>query len=112
MLPPPSSVSWPEQRASKLERLPAVAGGGSQLTVLRARNLETAQEAIAIVRANGTVVLNCETMPAELAQRLLDVIGGGLCAIDGSIESISAGVALLRPAFSALQCAATPTQRG
>ena len=79
---------------------PVHASGHAELVVLQACNLDAAEDAIRIVRSRGTVVLNCASMSAELAQRLLDVVRGGLCAIDGCYEPISPQVVLLRPALA------------
>jgi FtsZ-interacting cell division protein YlmF len=82
---------------------PCRAAGHMELVVMQARTLAAAAEAIHIVRGRGTVVLNCGAMPAELARRLLDVVQGGLCAIDGALEPIGADVVLLRPAQSQIR---------
>lgn len=76
------------------------AAGHAELVVLQAQTLAAAEDAISIVRSNGTVVLNCAAMPAPLAQRLIDLVRGGLCAIDGLVDPIGTQVLLLRPALS------------
>ena len=79
------------------------AAGAAELVVLHAHSLSAAEEAIRMVRGNGTVVLNFATMSPSLSQRLLDVVRGGLCAIDGVVEPIGADVLLLSPAWRRLK---------
>ncbi|MBM5801386.1 MAG: cell division protein SepF [Cyanobacteria bacterium K_DeepCast_35m_m2_023] len=82
----------------------ARAAGHTQLVVLHAHSLNAAQEAIQNVRDNSTVVLNCDGLSQPLAQRLLDVVRGGLCALDGRLTPIGADVVLLQPAISRSVC--------
>ena len=105
--PMPGSLSNPMSRGGASAALEAHkpmgrANGFAELVILQAQSLNAAEEAIAIVRGNGTVVLNCSGMPQALAHRTRDVVHGGLCAIDGLIEPIGTQVLLLRPSLSRL----------
>ena len=75
------------------------AAGHAQLVVLQAQSLNAAQEAIQNVRDNATVLLNCEGLSRPLSQRILDVVSGGLCAIDGRLTPVGTDVVLLEPAI-------------
>lgn len=89
----------PSQQVRQLSGLPA---GG--VVLLEARGLDDAEAAITAVRRNSSVVLQCEHMHPRLAQRLIDMVSGGVCAMDGHERRISAQVMLFLPAAAKLEC--------
>jgi|GEM_PF-4927121 len=80
----------------RLGQLHGLATGG--LVLVQARGLDDADVAITAVRHNGTVVLQCEHLEPRLAQRLIDMVSGGVCAMDGKIHHISSQAVLFLPA--------------
>ena len=67
------------------------------LTVVHAQSLNDADTVIKLVRSNATVVLNVEALDPALRRRVVDMVGGGLCAIDASSTEIGNHVWLLKP---------------
>ena len=72
------------------------------LTVVHAQSLGDAELVIRMVRGNATVVLNVEALEPSLRRRVVDVIGGGLCAIDAKSTEIGNHVWLLKPVLAGL----------
>lgn len=96
-------------RSAQMHRLPgSLAPGGDQaeqadLMVLWARGLDDAGTVISTVRRNGVVVLNCARMGAQAAQRLIDLVSGGVLAMDGQTRRISGDVLLCCPAITRIE---------
>ena len=61
-----------------------------------------ALEAVLAVREQRTVVLNLSRLTPELAQRAVDLVSGGVHALDGQQQRISERVLLLAPAGVAI----------
>lgn len=93
----------PSDVTQRLGQLPGLAAGG--LVLVQARGLDDAEVAITAVRHNSTVVLRCEHLGPRLAQRLIDMVSGGVCAMDGRTHHISPQVVLFLPAATSLDCA-------
>jgi FtsZ-interacting cell division protein YlmF len=89
----------PSDVTQRLGQLPGLAAGG--LVLVQARGLDDAEVAITAVRHNSTVVLRCE----HLGPRLIDMVSGGVCAMDGRTHHISPQVVLFLPAAASLDCA-------
>ncbi len=71
--------------------------------VLWARGLDDAGTVISAVRRNGVVVLNCGNLSARAGQRLIDMVSGGLLAIDGQVRRIGDDVLLCCPAITSVE---------
>lgn len=82
------------------QQLPGIAGA---VMVVQARGLADAEVAISSVRQNNNVVLQCGGLEPPLAQRIIDMVSGGICAIDGQIRVISPDVVLCLPALAILE---------
>lgn len=77
--------------------------GGPGLTVLKARDHRDATTAIAMVRVNQVVLINCSAMQPRQAQRLIDMVSGGVLALNGQLRQISPQVVLACSALTSLQ---------
>ena len=82
------------------QRSPGIAGA---VVLVQARGLADAEVAISSVRQNNSVVLQCGGLEPPLAQRIIDMVSGGVCAIDGQIRHISPDVVLCLPALANLE---------
>ncbi|MEB3234353.1 MAG: cell division protein SepF [Cyanobacteriota bacterium] len=77
--------------------------GGQTLALVRAADVNDATTAIALVRRNQTVLLNCSEVSPPQAQRLFDIVSGGVCAVDGQVRRLSAVLLLACPALASLE---------
>ena len=79
------------------------AAPGPRMTLLRALDLQDATTAIALVRSNQVVLINCSAMQEPLAQRFIDMVSGGIVAMDGQIRQLSPQVMLACSGLTSLQ---------
>lgn len=92
----------PETRHDGAAGIVAEASSGHRLALLKATDLRDATTAIALVRRNHVVVLNCGGMEERQSQRLIDMVHGGVVAMDGQMRRISSDVVLACSALIAL----------
>lgn len=85
--------------------------GGPGLTVLRARDHRDATTAIAMVRRNQVVLINCSALENQQAQRLFDMVSGGVLALNGQVCQISPQVVLACSALTSLHHEAAGASR-
>lgn len=76
---------------------------GQMLTVLKPHDHRDATTAIAMVRSNQVVLINCSALDERQAQRLIDMVSGGVLAMDGQVRQISPQVVLACSALTVLQ---------
>lgn len=81
----------------------AWAAGHHQVVVIQASSLDDAAQVITLVRSNQVVLLNCEALEQGLAQRLIDMVHGGVSAMDGHLQAITQGVVLACSGLTAVQ---------
>ena len=91
----------PDSGAGTLLR---AARGMASLTVLRARGLDDGREALTLLRSNSTIVVQLGELQAALQQRLIDLLQGGACALNGDLTRIGTDVLLLTPRRSQTVC--------
>ena len=75
-----------------------LSNGWHDVVVLMPEQFNDALEAVLAVREQRTVVLNLSRLTPELAQRAVDLVSGGVHALDGQQQRISERVLLLAPA--------------
>ena len=74
-----------------------------RLNVVRACNLSDAGAAISLVRSREVVLLDCAALEQHLAQRLIDMVSGGLSALGGQLHRIGPSLLLACPALTQVQ---------
>ena len=74
-----------------------------EVVVMRPLRFEAGQTAIAAIREQKTVLIDCTAMEADQAQRLLDVIAGGVYAVDGDSACLEERVFLFTPVSVAIR---------
>ncbi|MEB3173389.1 MAG: cell division protein SepF [Cyanobacteriota bacterium] len=88
-----TQLRWRESVGQELPRL----------HVMKASSLVDAGSAINLVRSREVVLLDCAALEPRLAQRLLDMVSGGLAAIDGQLHRIGPSLLLASPALTPVQ---------
>lgn len=78
----------------------ALEASSQRVLLIAPRRLEEAQQIIAAVRENQTVVLHTAKADEGVAQRLIDFACGGIAAIDGQVHRIDAETFLFSPALA------------
>lgn len=99
-----SREHWELHRATGAE--------GHRLTVLQAVDHRDATKAIAMVRRNQVVLINCSALERQQAQRLIDIVSGGVLAMDGQVRQLSPQVVLACSALTVLQVESVGDSRG
>lgn len=82
-----SSLSWATQASPTIR-------------VINASGIGDAGSAIDLVRSQHVVLINCAGLEQRLAQRLNDMVCGGLTALGGQLHSISPTLLLACPTLS------------
>ena len=72
-------------------------GTGMEVCVIKPTSVEDAREITETLLANRTVVLNLEGLDVDIAQRIIDFIGGASFAVDGSLKAISNNIFIVAP---------------
>ena len=70
---------------------------GMEVCVIKPRSMEDTREITDTLLANCTVVLNMEGLDVDIAQRIIDFIGGASIAVDGSLKAISNKFLIVAP---------------
>lgn len=65
---------------------------------VRPRGFEQAQEVADFFKSGQPVIMNLETADREVSRRLIDFASGLCYALEGSMEKVTSGVYLLKPA--------------
>ena len=65
---------------------------------VRPRGFEQAQEVADFFKSGQPVIMNLEAADREVSRRLIDFASGLCYALDGSMEKVTSGVYLLKPA--------------
>ena len=98
------SIEISEDRFKKASSTPRVAPmrrssgmSGMEVCVVKPTSIEDAREITETLLNNRTVVLNLEGIDVELAQRIIDFIGGACYGLGGDLKAISANIFIAAP---------------
>lgn len=72
--------------------------GGMAVCVFKPRTMEDSQQITETLRDNCTVILNIEGMDREMAQRIIDFVGGACYALRGHQDKVGTYMFLFTPA--------------
>jgi cell division inhibitor SepF len=72
--------------------------GMPEVMVITPGRFEDAQQAVLAVRDQKVVVLQARLLEADVAQRAIDFVAGGVSAMDGQAERLDATTFLFAPA--------------
>ena len=68
-----------------------------RMVVFQPQTYEDTQTIIDNLKSRKPVIVNLESLNADVAQRVLDFISGAIYALDGSVRKVSKGIFLLAP---------------
>lgn len=71
---------------------------GSKLIVYRPVSYEDVNNVIQYLKNDQPVIVNMEKLNKEVAQRILDVIYGAICAVDGKLYKVNGRIFIASPA--------------
>jgi cell division inhibitor SepF len=73
-----------------------------EVVVMTPARYDEAAQAVRAVQQQRTVVLHLGAMPTDEAQRAIDFVSGGVCALDGQAERLADSVFLFAPTAVAI----------
>lgn len=73
-----------------------------EVVVMTPARYDEAEQAVRAVQQQRTVVLHLGAMPTDEAQRAIDFVSGGVCALDGQAERLADSVFLFAPTAVAI----------
>ena len=68
-----------------------------EVCVIKPTSVEDSREITETLLSGRTVILNLEGLDLEIAQRIIDFIGGASFAVDGSLKAISNNIFIVAP---------------
>ncbi len=68
-----------------------------RMVVFQPQTYDDTQTIIDNLKSGKPVIVNLETLNPDIAQRVLDFIGGAIYALDGNVRKVSKGIFLLAP---------------
>ena len=68
-----------------------------RMVVFQPQTYDDTQNIIDNLKSGKPVIINLETLNPDIAQRVLDFVGGAIYALDGNIRKVSKGIFLLAP---------------
>ncbi len=71
--------------------------GNGTVYVIKPQDFNEAQTVTDYLREGKAIVVNLESIDIEVAQRVIDFIGGSCYALDGSLQAISANIFIAAP---------------
>ncbi len=71
---------------------------GSKLIVYRPVSYEDVNNVIQYLKNDQPIIVNMEKLNKEVAQRILDVIYGAICAVDGKLYKVNGRIFIASPA--------------
>ena len=83
-----------------------------EVVVITPAHFDEAIHAVRAVQQLRTVVLHLGAMPTHEAQRTIDFVSGGVCAVDGQAERLADSVFLFAPTGVAIQRDPAPATAG
>lgn len=72
--------------------------GNSKLIVYRPVSYDDTINIIEYLRNNRPVIVNMEGLEREVAQRILDVVYGAICAVNGKLYKVNGRIFVVSPA--------------
>lgn len=68
-----------------------------KVVVMSPMSFEEARDVADYLKTKNPVVINLETLPKDVARRIVDFLGGSVYALGGNIQKISNGIFLATP---------------
>ena len=68
-----------------------------EVCIIKPTSVNDARDVTDTLLSNSTVVLNLEGLDVEIAQRIIDFIGGASFAVDGTLKAISNNIFIVAP---------------
>lgn len=68
-----------------------------RMVVFQPQTYDDTQTIIDNLKSGKPVIINLETLNPDIAQRVLDFVGGAIYALDGNVRKVSKGIFLLAP---------------
>ncbi|NLO81780.1 MAG: cell division protein SepF [Clostridiales bacterium] len=68
-----------------------------KVVIYQPTSFDDTQSIINSLKTRKPIVVNLESLDANMAQRVLDFISGGVYALDGTIQKVSRGIFVLAP---------------
>lgn len=75
----------------------------SAITIMPAATFEDVQRAADRLKRGEAQIINLESTPADMAERLIDFLNGVTYALDGCVEKVAEGAYLFTPATIAIR---------
>ncbi|MEX1377637.1 MAG: cell division protein SepF [Eubacteriales bacterium] len=92
------SSQAPSGRITTSTTSPSVDQSGFvRMVVFQPQTYDDTQTIIDNLKTGKPVIVNLETLNPDIAQRVLDFIGGAIYALDGNVRKVSKGIFLLAP---------------
>ena len=93
------STQVPSSRFTSSAQAPTQVDQGNfvRMVVFQPQTYDDTQTIIDNLKSGKPVIVNLETLNPDIAQRVLDFIGGAIYALDGSVRKVSKGIFLLAP---------------
>jgi cell division inhibitor SepF len=68
-----------------------------KVVIMKPENFEDAREVCEHLKNKKPVVVNLLELEKEFAQRILDFLSGGVCALEGVVQKVSQGIFVIAP---------------
>jgi cell division inhibitor SepF len=68
-----------------------------KVVIMNPENFEDAREITEHLKNKKPVVINLIELEKDFAQRILDFLSGGICALDGNIQKVAQGIFIVAP---------------
>lgn len=76
-----------------------------RMQIVKPTRLEEAEEIVYILREKQAAILNFEGLNKDVATRIIDIVSGGVFALDGHIEKVSNAIFIAAPRDYRIQSA-------
>ncbi len=83
--------------SSRVTPMQKRANKSMEVRVVKPGNMEETRTIADVLLANGTVVLNLESLDVEVAQRVIDFSSGACYTLSGSLQQVSSYIFILTP---------------
>ena len=87
----------PRQSRRRTKVVPMPASGRMRMLVFQPNSYEEAESIIDNLKARKPVIMNLDELEVELAQRILDFVGGAVYSLNGDIKKVARSIFVVAP---------------
>ena len=87
----------PRQSRRRSKIVPIPASGRMRMLVFQPNSYEEAESIIDNLKARKPVIMNLDELEVELAQRILDFVGGAVYSLNGDIKKVARSIFVVAP---------------